>query len=573
MPRTAVKKGKLPQRRACAEPPWAAQMREVARAIPGYDSFRCAPDGCAFDTGVAKLAVDFFLRRLRHVKGELARKPFELLSWQQAIITNIFGWKLRATGMRRYREAFIYLPRKNGKTTMAAGIILVVACMDGEPGAELYSAAADRDQAALVWQQVEGMVAQDPSLSQHFKILKSFKTIEGDNGCYYRAISSEANTKHGYNTHCAVIDELHAHQNRELVDVLITSTGARRQPLIVHITTADYDRESICNEKYDYACKVRDGLIDDPAFLPVIYEAAPGDDWRDEAIWAKANPNFGISVSIEYLRRECKRAVETPSYENTFRRLNLNQRTQQDKRWLQMDRWDASSGLSPGQTAGDWLASAMVRLRGKRCFGGLDLSSIRDLTAFSLAFPQPGGCWDVLCWLWVPEKRMRNREERDNVPYETWAKQDWIEKTPGDVIDYQYVRRRIVELGKQFDIDQIGYDPYNATETAQRLQDEDGFKLVQFRQGYLSMSAPSKEFERLVMSAQVHHGGHPVLRWMAGNVGVTTDPAGNIKPVKGEDKDPNRIDGIVAAIMSLGIGMVQPAKKISVYSKRGVVWA
>jgi site-specific DNA recombinase len=370
-----------------------------------------------------------------------------------------------------------------------------------------------------------------------------------------KVISAEAYTKHGVNAHGVIIDELHAQPDRELVDVLTTSTGARRQPLIIYITTADFDRESICNEKYDYACKVRDGVIDDPAFLPVIYEAARDDDWTDPAVWAKANPNLGVSVSLEYLERECIRAKETPTYENTFKRLHLNMKTQQDVRWLSLENWDACNARIDE-----------AALTGRECYGGLDLSTTTDLSAFVLVFQESDGGITLLPKFWVPADNAHKREKRDRVPYETWARQGLIEMTPGNVIDYDRIRMRINELGQRFHIQELAIDPWNATQLSLQLQG-DGFEVIQFGQGFKEMTAPTKEFEKLVISRKIRHGGNPVLRWMAGNVSAETDAAGNLKPSK--KKSNERIDGIVAAIMALGRALQHGG--IQTYSGSGIL--
>ncbi len=530
-------------------------LADVIRLVPGYDPYAAAGD-CRFDEEAALHVIGFFHDCLVHVKGEKAGEPFILEPWQQAIVANLFGWK-RPDGTRRYREAFVFVARKNGKSSMAAGLALYMLFCDGEPGAEIYSAAAERDQAALVFDVAKRMVLAEPVLSTACRVYQKAITIESM-GSSYKAISADANTKHGYNTHCAVIDELHAQRTRELVDVLMTSTGARRQPLIVHLTTSDFERESICNEKHDYACKVRDGIIEDSSFLPVIYEASIDDEWDDPEVWRKANPNLGVSVSEEYIAHECQRAQETPTFENTFKRLHLNIKTEQDVRWIRMADWD---GCATPVDAG--------ALKRRQCWGGLDLATISDLAAFVLVFPNDDGRYDVLPFFWCPRDNAHQRERRDRVPYLTWARQGLIELTPGNSIDYRHIRRRVNELGEKYRIVDIGYDPYNASHLATELGEEDGFELVQFRQGYLSMNEPTKELERLVINGQINHGGHAVLRWMAGNVTVKMDPAGNIKPDK--QRSSEKIDGVVALIMAIGRAMFSDRPQRSVYESRGVL--
>ncbi len=537
---------------------------ETLAGIPGYDPFAEAKD-FTFDEVAARRAIDFFHECLTFTAGEWMGRPFVLQPWQRAIVANLFGWKQK-DGRRRYREAFIYVPRKCGKSELAGGLGNLLTFADGEPAAQVYCAAADREQARLVFNAAKRMVQAEPELADRARIYTNAIVVEGT-GSVLKVVSAEAYSKHGINAHGIIIDELHAQPDRELVDVLTTSTGARRQPIIIYITTADFDRLSICNEKYDYACKVRDGIIVDPAFLPVIYEAGRDEDWTQAAVWRSANPNLGVSVSEEYLERECRRAQETPTYENTFKRLHLNMRTQQDVRWLAMEKWDACGGEPINEKS----------LEGRRCFAGLDLSTTTDISALVLVFhdaltdegelTSTEGTITVLPFFWIPEDGARQRERRDRVPYVTWAREGLIEMTPGNVVDYDIIRKRINELSKRFEISEIALDRWNATHLASQLSG-DGFEMVAFGQGYRDMTAPTKEMEKLVLCGKLRHGGHPVLRWMASNVAVEMDAAGNLKPSK--KKSIERIDGIVATIMALGRAMLAPQFQ-SVYQTRGVI--
>jgi len=530
------------------------KLLEVIKLIPGYDPFRDAGD-CVFDAAAAQLAIDFFPECLTHVKAKWAGKPLQLEPWQQAIIANLFGWK-RPDGTRRYREALIYVPRKNGKTAICAGLALLLLFCDGEKGAEIYSAAAEEGQARLAWTMAKQMVLQEPYLASRAKIYGGAIVYE-QMASTYKPLSADADTKHGFSTHAAIVDELHVHKNRDLLDVLITSTGARTQPLIIEITTADYARPgSICNEKHEYASKVRDGIIADASFLPVIYEAKPEDDWTKPETWAKANPNLGVSISHEYLARECKRAQDTPGYENTFKRLHLNIITEQASRWLSMERWDAAAPRRP-----------LEQLAGADCFGGLDLSSTTDLAALVLSFPDDAGGFDLLPVFWIPGDSAIERELRDRVPYPAWIAQGIIRQTEGDVVDYDVIRRDINELAKLYHIRELAIDRWNAQQITTQLQG-DGIEVVPFGQGYHSMSPASKEFEKLVLAGELRHAANPVLRWMASNVALETDAAGNIKPSK--KRSTERIDGIVAAIMAIGRATVAQGDGRSVYSERGI---
>lgn len=493
-----------------------------------------APEGYYYDEAAAERAVGFFADCLTHTKGEWAGQPLTLSDWQaDRIIRPLFGWK-RADGTRRYRTAFIMIPRKAGKSTLAAGIGLYLLFADNEPGAEIYSAAADREQAGIVFDMAKQMVAASPMLAKRAEAFKRSIVVNAT-ASSYKVLSSDAYTKHGLSAHGIIFDEVHAQPNRELWDVLTTSVGARRQPLTVAITTAGYDRHSLCFELYDHACKVRDGVIDDPSFLPVIFEASEADDWKDPATWRKAHPGLGVSVKEEFLADECVKAQHLPSFENTFRRLYLNQWTEQESRWVSLDTWDACAGALPD-------------LEGRECWAGLDLASTTDIAALALVFPIDNKLF-VRPLFWVPEEGIRRRSERDRVPYDAWVRDGYIEATEGDVIDYDVIRRRINELGEQYRIRDIGIDRWNATQISTQLSG-DGFTLTGFGQGFASMSGPMKELERRLLARELAHGGNPVLRWMAANVSATTDAAGNVKPDK--SKSSGRIDGIVATIMAIG---------------------
>jgi phage terminase large subunit-like protein len=521
--------------------------------IPGYDPLATADD-CTFDEEAGLRPIEFFAECLTHVKGEKAGQPFVLEPWQKAIVANLFGW-LRPDGTRRYREALIFVPRKQGKSILAASICNYMLFCDGEWGAEIYAAAAERDQAALLFDIAKQQVLREPVLHGACQVFQKAITIESM-GSSFKAISADANTKHGFNAHCVVIDELHAQKNRELVDVLMTSTGARRQPLVIHITTSDFDRESICNEKHDYALKVRDGVIRNPAFLPVIYEASHDDDWTDSKVWARVNPGLGISVPLTYYQAECQRAKDSPAYENTFKRLHLNLRTEQDVRWLALDKWDACAAQVNAET-----------LKGRECYAGLDLATTTDVAALVLIFPDAGG-YQVRPYFWVPRDNALKREKRDRVPYITWSKKGLIELTDGNVVDYDVIRKRINDLGKLYKIRSIAIDRWNSTQLSTQLVG-DGFELVAYGQGFKDMTAPSKELEKLVLSQKIAHAGNPVLRWMASNVSVEMDAAGNVKPSK--KKSTEKIDGIVALVMALGIAMVRTDRKRSIYETRGLI--
>jgi phage terminase large subunit-like protein len=529
--------------------------------IPGgYDPVATAGE-CRFDEETADRAVGFFSSHLTHIEGAMANKPLELEPWEKAFVGCIFGWK-RIDGTRRYREAMLFVPRKNGKSTLCGGLINLVGLCDEEPGAQLYSAAAEREQAALIYRQAKGMILNNPELEAVCKIYTTYKSIEyPGSGNVYKALSADANTKHGFNTHFVVVDELHAQPNRDLVDVLVTSTGARRQPLIIYITTADFDRESICNEKHDYACGVRDGLTPDVAFFPMIYETAADADWKSPETWRKANPNIGVSISEEYLARECLRAQTTPTYENTFKRLHLNMKTQNDKKWdLTLDIWDGCIGPVD-----------LEFLKGRRCVAGLDLSTTFDIAASVLVFPLDAEGekrkYLLLPRFWIPGTSAEKKEKIDRVPYQLWARQGLVTLVNDWTVDLRIVKKQILEDAKAYDLREVVFDPFNAKQIAKELQEE-SIEVVSFTQNHSSYHEPTIEIEKLAIERRLIHGANPILRWMVGNVAIEYDPAGHVKPSK--RKSTNRIDGIAASIMGLGRAMLLP-EDVSVYQTRGLL--
>lgn len=518
-----------------------------------------SPDELALaQTVAADRAEEFFRRYLVHTKGEWAGRPLDLAEWQRdEIIRPLFG-TLRPDGLRQYRTAYIEVPRKNGKSTISAGVALKLLCADLEPGAEIYSCAGDKDQARIVFEDAKTMVLKSPRLRRRCKVYRNSIVVE-ETGSSYKVISADAATKHGLNAHGVIFDELHTQPNRELWDVMTTSTGSRRQPLVLAITTAGFDKHSICWEQHEFAERILKAAIDDPTFFAVIYAAEQNDDWTDPKIWAKANPGLGTSPKLEYIATECARAQEVPGRQNTFRRLHLNQWTEQETRWLPMDKWDAAALPSFDDLVRECI--------GKECVGGLDLASVGDLTALNLTFRFDDRTI-ALPFFWVPFEGAEKRGKNDKVPYPLWIRQNKIRATEGDVTDYDVIRRDINELADWFKIKEIGYDPWNTTQIVGQLMG-DGFTMVPVRQGFGTLSAPSKELENILIGGKLEHGGHEVLRWCAANVAAEGDAAGNLKPSR--KKSSEKIDGIVALIIALSRLMLQPLSKPSKYETQGIV--
>lgn len=531
----------------------AETIEQVCREhMNGYDAWRNTA-GCEFVPDEAMRPIQFIEKFCVHVKGGKAGHPVELDLWQCAFVGNLFGW-IRPDGTRRYRTCLLYVPRKNGKSLIGASIGTFMFFCDGEPGFEIYCAAADASQSRLVWNVAKQMIEKSPKLADLVELYTNSIKLKGDDS-FWKPVSKEPGTKMGFNTHLFIMDELHVQNGNALFDALNTSMVARVQPLALYLTTADYSRPSVCNSEYELALRIRNGELNDPYYLPVIYEAKLTDDWTSEETWRKANPGYGISVQPDRIREQCERAKQMPTYENTFKRFYLNIRTEQSERMIKMDAWDKCN--RPLEVAA---------LAGKRCFAGLDLSTTRDVTALVLYFPDFGNY--LLCRFWIPAENAKERQERDRVEYLTWQRQNLITLTPGNVIDYDYIRKELNELAKTYRIMKIGYDPYNATELAVHLSEQDGLPMEQFRQGFISMNEPIKKFEALIVSGQLNHGGNAVLRWMATNVSAKYDAAGNVKFDK--QKSAEKIDGMVAAAMAIGVSM-QNVKKESVYKKRGVL--
>ncbi len=512
-----------------------------------------------FDEAKAQRAVEF-IRCLKHTKGRWRGQAFDLLPWQETIIRDVFG-TVKEDGFRQYNTAYVEIPKKNGKSELAAGVALYMTCGDNEWGAEVYGCASDRQQASIVFDVAVDMVEQCPALKKRIKPVMSVKRlVYKPTNSFYQVLSAEAYTKHGLNVHAVIFDELHSQPNRELFDVMTKGSGdARTQPLFFLITTAGTDRHSVCFEQHQKAEDILCGRKADPTFYPVIYGAEDDADWTSEEVWYRANPSLGHTIDIGKVRNACLSARDNPAEENIFRQLRLNQWVKQSTRWMQMEKWDACAfPVDEGE------------LLGRECYGGLDLSSSIDITAFVLVFPPRDDTekYVFLPYFWIPEENMVRRVRRDHVPYDVWEKQGFLETTEGDVIHYGFIESFIEDLGKRFHIKEIAFDRWGAVQMVQNLEGL-GFTVVPFGQGFKDMSPPSKRLMELVLERNVAHGGHPVLRWMMDNIFVRTDPAGNIKPDK--EKSTEKIDGAVAAVMALDRAVRNGGSTGSVYDERGIL--
>ena len=513
-----------------------------------------------FDEGKAKRTVDF-INCLKHTKGKWRGQPFELLPWQETVIRDVFG-TVKENGYRQYNTAYVEIPKKNGKSELAAGVALYMTCGDNEWGAEVYGCASDRQQASIVFDVAVDMVEQCPALKKRIKPVMSVKRlVYKPTNSFYQVLSAEAYTKHGLNVHAVIFDELHSQPNRELFDVMTKGSGdARTQPLFFLITTAGTDRHSVCFEQHQKAEDILQGRKIDPTFYPVIYGASDDADWSSEDVWREANPSLGHTIDIEKVRNAYLSAKDNPAEENIFRQLRLNQWVKQSTRWMQMEKWDACAFPVDER-----------EVLGRECYGGLDLSSSIDITAFVLVFPPRNDTekYILLPYFWIPEENMIRRVRRDHVPYDVWEKQGFLQTTEGDVIHYGFIENFIDGLGKKFHIKEIAFDRWGAVQMVQNLEGL-GFTVVPFGQGFKDMSPPTKRLMELVLEKNIAHGGHPVLRWMMDNIFVRTDPAGNIKPDK--EKSTEKIDGAVATIMGLDRAIRNGGISMgSVYDERGIL--
>ena len=504
-----------------------------------------AARGLRFDHVAARRAIDFFPMVLRHSKGQFAGEPFELLDWQKFVIGSIFGWKLG--DVRRFRTAFVSTARKNGKSTLEAGIGLKALIDEDEPGAEIYSAATTRDQARIVFSEAERMRLASPALRRRITTTTNNLAVLGS-ASWFRPLSADASKMDGLNVFVALVDEVHEHPNAEVIEKLDTGMGARRQPLMYETTTAGVSRQSICYQHWDFSAKVLEGTVPSitaDRWFAYIATVDDDDDWQDELAWRKANPSLGTLLRIEDLRAEVALAREMPSKQNSIRRLRLNQWTQQLVRWIDMDVW------AKGNDAID-----IDALRGRRCIGGLDLARVNDLSSLALLFPPEaeGERWKVIWRHWCPGDDIVERSRRDRAPYTVWSDEGHLIATDGNTTDFKFIEDEILKLARIYDIRELAFDRTFAGEIVRNLMDE-GLQMVEFGQGFLSMGPAAAEFSRKLLAGELQHGNDPVASWCASNVTVRTDPAGNEKPDK--ERSIERIDPIVALIMAVGRSMAE----------------
>jgi phage terminase large subunit-like protein len=531
--------------------------------------------GWYYDPAEADRVCGFIQTFCRHHEGEWAGQLVRLEPWQAAYVRRLFGWR-RPNGTRRYRRSHLWVPRKNGKSTLLAALGLVLTVADNEHGAQVFAAAANKEQAGYVFNPAKSMVMSSRSLSEAVEIFKSSLWCP-NLGSRFEVLSSKAETKHGSNPHAAIIDEIHAHTSADLYEVLTSGSSTRRQPLELVISTAGDDIGHFSYELWEYGLKCIQGVFEDPEFLPVIYAAQDEDDWKSEATWRKANPMYGVSIKPDAVRSDVRKAEGIPSNEAIFKQTRLNVWSQSTKAALSLSKWR------------ECLSRRRLKLdnyHGREVFVGLDLSKTTDLTAMVLVFPnelppedpdlqaarrkvkvrRPPE-YDVIPFFWCPADHAGARAKRDRVLYPTWIRQGFILPTEGDIVDLRRIRRDIRVILEGLVVRELAYDPYRAAALCQELQDEDGLPVLEFRQTYSNFTGPAEDLERLHVSKGLHIDPNPVLTWQASNVVWRQGPSGNKMPDK--EKSRERIDGVVALLMALGRASVGRGLK-SVYETRGI---
>ena len=515
--------------------------------------------GIYFDFKKADRVVRF-IEMMKHIKGELAGENIKLEAWQKYdIIYPLFGLVIKKNNrwVRKYKIAYDEIARKNAKSMLASGIANYLAFGDKEGGAEVYAVATKKDQAKIVWETSDTMKNQSP-LKNHVATAYTKMTMKLTESTY-APLGADSKTLDGLNVHGAIVDEYHAHPTSDLFDVIRSATGARNQPLLFIITTAGFSRTSPCYYEREYAIKILEGVLKNDSYFVFIATIDDGDDPFDEKVWIKANPNLKKSVKIEDFRDMAREAKDKPSSLNNFLTKKLNIWTDSMNRWISTDKWNDSFSYEINEE----------KLKGRECYGGLDLSSTTDISALVYVFPKDNDEYDVLCRFWIPEDNMRERERKDKVPYSTWVRNGYMSATDGNVIDYAFIEHRIKEDCEKFDVKELAYDRWNSSALVTRLEEEGISQMIPFGQGFGSMSAPTKQIETLVLQKKLNHGNNPILNWMMSNVSLKTDPAGNKKIDK--SKSSEKVDGAVSLAMGLGIKLLtKKDEDVNPYQTRGL---
>lgn len=521
--------------------------------------------GAIFDPDRVDKAIKA-LRSLRHTKGKWAGRPLEPAPVQVAyIIAPIFGWtKPNADGeyVRIIRDVYVEMPRKGAKTTLASGLSTILAFADGEMGAEVLMGAASRDQAGQAFKPIAALAKSSRMLREAG--VKSTKSLisQDSTGCFIKAVSSRGDLAHGANVHAGLVDELHVHKSPDLLEAIESGTGARSQPMVIIITTADDGQTtSVYAQRRELIEKLAKRVLKAPAMYGVVFAAEEKDDPFSPATWAKANPLYPVTPSPEFMQAAADKARSSPAQLSSFLRLHLGIRARMDKRYIDLARWDRNASMVDQQA-----------LAGRVAYGGVDLGSVSDLTALVWAFPSEVG-YDVVARFWMPEDALPDLDTRTARNASGWVKEGWLTLTPGDVTDYDFIKRQITSDLSSFAAAGIGYDRWNASQLVIDLESE-GAPMVKVGQGYASLSAPLKEIDRLVRvgtakAPALRHGANPVLRWMTDNLRVSMDASGNVKPDKAKSMD--KIDGFSALATALAVAMTAEVPDTSSYEEHDLL--
>ncbi|MCX5478462.1 terminase large subunit [Kaistia geumhonensis] len=536
----------------CAEPgnEWARKAWEKARQVPG----------AWFDHAKAEKVVALWPTWFVLTDDRFAGVPFRLLPWQAAVVRLLVGWKAPTeiidpwTGaktfahVRVFKRLLLWIPRKNGKSEFLAALALLFFAIEGVAGGQGFVFARDEAQGRVVLRKMKAMIAGNPRLAEDAQPFAKSIYLKPTASLFELLTGSEEG-KHGKSPTVIAGDEMHEWRSREVETTLRQGTGTRLQPIELYASTAGKKTNPTGVALWEESLAILDGRIDDPATLVVVFAAGPEDDWRDEDAWRRANPSLGLSPTIAFLRREAALAIDNPRAEAHFRCYHLNQWVDGTVRWLSVKKWDACA-----VDATSWKTAAQ-RLKGRTCWGAIDVSSTRDVTALIWLFPPEGDetKWQLACRFWVPELTLAERVKADRLPYDRWKAMGAMETTPGDYVDQNFVKAAVLEGFNDFDVLGVGYDPWNATKLVADLETEgvEIDRLIEMRQGIATLGEPSKHFERLVYAELLDHGGHPVMRWMAGNAVVRFDENLNFAPAK--KRSAEKIDGIVAGVMAAGL--------------------
>jgi len=533
---------------------WAA---ERFNHLPNYDAIATAED-CVWNPRAARHVIDFVEHVCRFTEGEWAGAKFVLLPWQRCLLANLYGW-LRPDGTRRFRQAHILIPRKAGKTELAAALALYHLLADDEPTPEVVGIARDRAQARLCLKRACSMASQEPRIGAQTQQYQG-RLVCPQNYGVYKVLSSDAPSAHGLNTSACIADEIHAMENRrELWEAVMTSMGARKQPLMVSITTAGVLRESLEYDLFEYAKKVCSGIVKNKGFLPCLYYADMDADWKNETTWRQANPSLGYTTSVDWYTTEARRAHDQPSYESPFRTYFLCQHITTSHRWIRMSDWDKCSNH-------EWFSED--KLKTLPCYIGIDLAQTTDLTSLALLWVD-GDKLITRSYNYAPEAGAHIRSTRDGVPYEEWSRNGWLTLTSGDTTDYGYLREQVFEFAKKYRVRHIAYDPYNAQNLGNELE-QGGLSVFRCPQSFLQLATPTRMLERAIIAHEMIHDGNPVLAWAMSNVVVDRDSVGNPRPSK--KRSVERIDPVIALTIAIAAATHDEKQRKSIYESRGLIW-